>query len=393
MWIDSITQVNKDDWNALAIPLSTPFLEWEFFYLLEMSKSVDPDKGWIPYHLTLWRGSRLIAIAPLFIKLNSEGEFLYDYHWANYYNQLGGSYFPKMLGMTPFTPVTGYQFLIASGEKEYEINQLLLSLIDNFCLNNFFSSCHFLFPDFRWRVQIETLGYNTWIHNGFIWLNQNYSSFDEFLHTFKSGQRKNIKREKNSLHMNGLTIQYHEGENIPPHFFSLMYECYSNTCDKYSESKTKYLTQKFFLELPNVYLHRVMFIAAYSKENSHLPISLSFYIKKGHRLYGRYWGTQSYYPFLHFNMCYYQSIEYAIAHKLKVFDPGAGGDHKPRRGFPHYLMFSLHRFYNMQMQHVIQEYLKEINMSEIKTMLIENKELPFKIPKSKVFYGIQWRNQ
>jgi uncharacterized protein len=377
VWSNRLADIPQAAWDAMALPLSTPFLEWYWLNSLETSGSAIARTGWLPNHLTIWRGADLLAAAPLYIKGHSYGEFVFDQEWADVAYRIGLDYYPKLLGMTPFTPAEGYRFLIAPGEDEDALTDLMVAAIDDFCIHNHLSGCNFLFVDPDWQAQLERRGYGSWMHHSYIWQNQDFGTFDGYLGAFNANQRRNIKRERKAVGEAGLSLKILTGEDIPQPMFSQMYRFYSDTCDKFMWG-SKYLTQKFFEQLYPRYTHRTVFIAAYLDENPHHPLGMSFCITKGDQLYGRYWGSDREIDCLHFDACYYTPIEWAIAHGIQRFDPGAGGRHKKRRGFPATPNYSLHRFYNKRFAQIFQHYISEINAAEAQAIAQVNAELPLK---------------
>lgn len=375
-WIQKIAEIPKNQWDALAQPLATPFMEWEWIHNLESSGSATLKTGWQPCHLTVWRDRQLIAAAPLYIKSHSYGEFVFDHQWADLSHRLGVRYYPKLLGMIPFTPAVGYRFLIAPNEDEATITELMVSAIDHFCDRNRLSGCHFLFVDPNWRLVMEQQGFSSWLHHSYIWTNQGFNNFDDYLAVFNANQRRNIKRERKAVTQAGLFIKTLAGEEIPHHLFPLIYRFYSNTCEKFYWG-SKYLTHKFFEQLYPNYQERVVLIAAYRDENEHKPIGLSFCLRKDNNFYGRYWGAFEEYDCLHFEACYYQPIEWAISQGITMFDPGAGGQHKKRRGFPATANHSLHRFYHPRMSQIFSRYIDEVNLMEQEEIDAINQDLPF----------------
>lgn len=379
-WIHQIAEIPKEAWDPLAQPLTTPFFEWDWLHTLESSGSATGKAGWMPCHLTVWRDRRLVAAAPLYLKGHSYGEFVFDHQFADLSERLGLSYYPKLLGMSPFTPAEGYRFLIAPDEDEEELLRLMVAEIDHFCDRNQISSCHFLYVDPQWQARLQQCGFSPWRHHNYIWHNDQYGSFDDYLKAFNANQRRNIKRERKAMAKSGLTLKTLSGDEIPRALFPLMYRFYENTCDKFGWWGSKYLTKRFFEQLYSTYRHRVLFVAAYP-ESSHgddrHPVGMSFCLTKGDRLYGRYWGSHDEIDCLHFNVCYYQPIEWAIDHKIKVFDPGAGGRHKKRRGFPATPNVSLHRFYSSRLSKIILPYLQQVNEMEEREVAAINEDLPF----------------
>jgi uncharacterized protein len=376
-WVNCLTDVPQAAWDALAMPLSTPFLEWDWLINLETSGSATSKTGWLPNHLVVWRGQTLIAAAPLYLKGHSYGEFVFDQEWADLAHRMGISYYPKLLGMIPFTPAEGYRFLIAPGEDEALLTDLMVEAIDRFCQRNRISGCHFLFADPQWRSQLEQRGFMSWMHHSYIWQNEQFENFDGYLGAFNANQRRNIKRERKAVASAGLQLRIYSGDDIPEPLFGQMYRFYSDTCEKFMWG-SKYLTPKFFKQLYPTYAHRVMFVAAYAEDKPHAPIGMSFCITKGDRLYGRYWGSDREIDCLHFDACYYTPIEWAIAHGIQRFDPGAGGRHKKRRGFPAMPNYSLHRFYHERFSQVFAHYIDEINAAEQRTIEQVNQDLPLK---------------
>jgi predicted N-acyltransferase len=345
-----------------------------------VSHSATAHAGWLPNHLILWRDRTLIAAAPLYLKGHSQGEFVFDHQWAELASRLGIEYYPKLLGMTPFTPAEGYRFLISPGEDEEEITALMLHEIDSFCVKHRISSCHFLYVDPQWRPILEKQGLTTWLHHSFIWKNADFTTFDDYLTGFNANQRRNIKRERKAVEQAGLKLQAMTGDEIPPSMFPLMYDFYADTCDKFGWWGSKYLTKQFFEQLYHNYRHRVVFFAAYHQEDQdqRQPLGMSFCLFKDNQLYGRYWGSFQDIDCLHFDACYYTPIAWAIAHNIQTFDPGAGGKHKKRRGFPATPNHSLHRFYNHRLEKIILPWIREVNHIEQQEIDAINAELPFK---------------
>lgn len=375
-WQQRMADIPQAAWDALAQPLKTPFLEWEWLNNLEISGSATARTGWQPCHLTIWKGRELVTAAPFYVKGHSYGEFVFDHQWANLAARLGIEYYPKLLGMTPFTPAEGYRFLMAPGEDEFTLTEIMVSQIDHFCDRNGLSGCNFLFVDPQWRKTMENYGFTSWLHHSYIWQNQGFSGFDDYLKMFNANQRRNIKRERKSVEQTGLTIKTLAGEEIPHHLFPLIYRFYSSTCDKFYWG-SKYLTRQFFENLYPNYQHRVVLVAAFSENNPDHPVGLSFCLRKDENLYGRYWGSLQEFDCLHFEACYYQPINWAIQQGITLFDPGAGGQHKRRRGFPATPNYSLHRFYNQRMSQILLHYIDEINQMEQDEIDAINQDLPF----------------
>ncbi|MEA5470902.1 GNAT family N-acetyltransferase, partial [Spirulina sp. 06S082] len=357
--------------------LETPFLEWEWLNNLETSGSVAAKTGWQPCHLTVWRDRQLVAAAPLYLKGHSYGEFVFDHQWGDLAHRLGVSYYPKLLGMTPFTPAVGYRFLMAEGEDEDTLTEIMVAAIDHFCDRNQLSGCNFLFVDPEWRKVMESHGFSSWLHHSYIWGNLDFQTFDDYLKVFNANQRRNIKRERKSVTKAKLRMEVYTGEEIPHFLYPMIYQFYSSTCSKFYWG-SQYLTRKFFEQLYPNYSDRVVLFAAYSDEqDTRKPVGMSFCLRKDKNLYGRYWGSLEEFDCLHFEACYYKPIEWAISQGIQMFDPGAGGRHKRRRGFLATPNHSLHRFYDPRMRKILCSYIDEINDMEQQEIEAINQDLPF----------------
>ncbi|MBF0450283.1 MAG: N-acetyltransferase [Candidatus Magnetomorum sp.] len=379
VWNPSIERIDRQQWNHLAIPLQNPFMEWEWLYMLESSKSVCLERGWQPIHLTLYENDRLIAAAPLYIKMNSDGEYVYDLDWIQISKRIDISYYPKMVGMTPLTPVPGYRFLIDPDYDEMMTTRIMVNLINFYCKHHNISCCNFLHVDTQWLSVMFFMNFVEWKHYTYQWHNEGYEVFDNFLNIFNANQRKNIKRERKALCNQKIEIKTHVDENIPPVFYSKLSVFYERSMDKFGPAGNKYLTPNFFARIATHYNHRSLFISACPEGHPDDPLALAYFVHKNKMLYGRYWGTDVGIPFLHFNVCYYGGIEWAIQNKIQQFDPGAGGGHKPRRGFPATPVYSLHQFYDSRLHYLLQKNIDKINALEQQEIDLLNANLPFSV--------------
>ena len=376
-WIDRINAVAGPDWDRLASSLTTPLLEWEWLHQLEASGSLRPEVGWMPFHLTVWRENTLAAAAPLYIKGHSAGEFVFDHAWADVAQRLGIRYYPKLVGMSPFSPIIGYRFLVAPEEDERHLTKMMLDAIDRFCQQNRLSGCSFLFVDPNWQAYLTDGGFTGWRHQSYVWQNPGFDTFEDYLAIFNANQRRNIRKERQSMQKFGITLETLTGDAIPQSYFSIMYRYYERTNDLYGPWGCKYLNPEFFNALYDRYRHRLLIVAAYESAGGRLPIGMSFLLFKGDRLYGRYWGCEHDVRHLHFNACYYTPIEWAIANNIRYFDPGMGSAHKVRRGFESISNFSQHRFYDERLQQLLRHHIDEINRQEKHHIDQLNRSLPF----------------
>jgi len=375
IWNGDIGNIDRNQWNRLAIPMKNPFLEWEWLYMLEKSESICPARGWYPNHLTLYEKNKMIAAAPLYLKTNSDGEYVFDIDWMNIAKRNEISYYPKMVGMTPLTPVPGYRFIIDRQLDEMLVTRMMVNLINQYCKQKKIAGCHFLYVDSKWVSIMHYMRFVEWKHYSFQWHNSGFQSFEDFLKKLKPSHRRNVKREIKALDKQNIHIKIHENKNIPTSYFSKMAQFYNNTGVKYDPEAESFFKPAFFEYLSKFFRHRSMFIGAYANEKPEEPLALAYFTHKDQFLSGRYWGSGFDIPFLHFNVCYYHAIKWAIENNIQIFDPGAGGNHKIKRGFPAISVYSLHFYYDWRLQFFLLQHIDEINQLEEEEMNIINRNL------------------
>ncbi|MFZ1984840.1 MAG: GNAT family N-acetyltransferase, partial [Desulfatitalea sp.] len=281
------------------------------------------------------------------------------------------------VGMSPATPAVGYRFLIDAAADGAEIQREMLRAIDAFCVDMGLSGAHLLFVDPVWRQSLGDSGFAAWHHQSFLWQNPGCAVFDDYLRPFKSSQRRNIHRERRQMERSGIRLQALAGEAIDPAWAGRMYDYYLNTNAQYGPWAARYLNESFFKGIFNHYRHRLLLIAACQKEDPDPPVALSLLLRKGDQLIGRYWGCADTIKDLHFNMCFYEPIQWAIDHHIRTFDPGAGSPHKLYRGFAAVANTSLHRFYEPHLKMLFQRFIDGINQVEQANIDALNAQLPF----------------
>ena len=350
-------------WNSLAEPLDSPFFEWDWLRLLEDSGSVCPERGWYPRHLLLHSGGRLVGALPMYLKWHSDGEFVFDQLWAEAAERLGLPYYPRLVGVTPFTPATGLRFLTDPTCNQPSLSRQMFETIEQYCRNNGVQGAALLFTEPEFSATAEEHGFTTWQHQGYLWRNKNFHTFDDFLATVNANRRKAIRHERKALAASGITVEIVTGDDIPDSFFPLMRQLYDKTNAKFGPWGCRYLTPELFDGLAAAFRHRLAFAAAY-RPGRHDPVAMALLAYKGDRLLGRYWGAFEDIPFLHFELCYYAPIAWAIAHGIARYDPGMGGAHKARRGFVSVPSCSSHRFFDSRMDIIFRSHIDRVNQLE-----------------------------
>jgi hypothetical protein len=336
-----MADVPREAWDALLPPDGPPFLEWTFLETLERTGCAAPDKGWAPAHLTLWRGTELLAAAPAYVKSHSMGEFFYnDFRWPAVAAQVGVRYFPKLVVAVPFGPATGPRVLVAPGEDRAALTAALAQAAAELARAQGWSSVGGLF-----LAEADLPG---WLAAGYVrgaglqfhWTNRGYKSFDDFLARFSAKRRHMLKSERAQPARDGTRVRTIRGADLTPEVLAFASRCYDHTVEAHAWN-APHLNEAFFLAMGEHFAHRAEVVLA---EEGGRPIAAAFNLRGDKRLYGRQWGAIEDRRFLHFNVCYYHSIERCIADGLEAFEPGAGGEHKMPRGFEPTLVHSAHWF-------------------------------------------------
>ena len=334
----SIADIPAAEWAAW-FDSDYPFLRHDFLLGLERSGCTNQSSGWVPFHLVLRDNGEAVAAAPCFLKGHSYGEYVFDWAWADAWHRQGLEYYPKIVSAVPFTPATGPRFWTNS--TKVGALACFISAVTELCKERGITGWHILFNDDFPEESALPEGSN-FVERGtcqFHWFNHSYTSFDDFLNTFSSRKRKNLKKERNSIFRQGLSLTTHRGSAITGDQWQFFHFCYQTTYAKRS-GHGGYLTKEFFLEVcPSLGDIPVMVIA---KNEAGVPVAAALYFESSTTLYGRYWGCLQEFDNLHFEACYYRGIEYCIERGLQRFDPGAQGEHKIQRGFEPTLTRSLH---------------------------------------------------
>ncbi len=372
----SIKEINKKTWNELVKDIHNPFYDWQWLYNLELSKSVARETGWQPLYFLAYENEEICGIAPLFLKNHSYGEFIFDQSFVRLAQDLNLNYYPKLIGMSPYSPINGYQFLYKQNQNKREITHSLIRNIDNFALKNKILSCNFLYVNEDWGQYLKSLGYKEWLNISSEWNSQGEKTFDDFLSRFNSNQKRNIKKERKSIAKQNLAIKIHTEDSINREIMKKMHNFYEQHCLRWGVWGSKYLTYEFFENILDNRKSLLIFSA--SRNNSDNTLAMSMCLKNDKNIWGRYWGSKEEIPNLHFELCYYQPINWAIQNKITSFDPGAGGKHKRRRGFFAKGTKSFHKWFNKNMEDIISPWLSKVNSQTLTEIELENDSIPFK---------------
>ena len=337
-FISSINQVSAMQWDNLC-PASYPFIRHRFLAALELSGSCSAKNGWQPHHLLMEEDGKLVAALPGYIKSHSYGEYVFDWAWADAYHRYGHEYYPKLISAIPFTPCYGARLLVAPGQSAEQLYLRMFACIQQEVERLGLSGWHCLFPADSESRRWEDAGTVMRLGCQFHWFNRDYQGFENFLAQLSSRKRKTLRKERQQVAAQGLRFEWLTGSQLTPEICAHFYQLYRNTYRKRS-GHDGYLSADFFARLGPDLADMTLLIRVLNSDGDAIAAALFFYDEC--TLYGRYWGCLEEYQFLHFETCYYQGIEFAIAHGLQRFDGGAQGEHKLARGFEPLLTYSNH---------------------------------------------------
>jgi len=351
-----VSEIEPAAWDRLAAGENdSPFIEWRFLQSLEAAGTIEAETGWIPRFPIVKRDGEIIAAAPAYVKLHSQGEFVFDFAWANLAERLGVEYYPKLLVGVPFTPVTGPRLLIAPGEDRPTLLRTLGEVLVEMCRAMDLSSVHVNFTSAEETEALARVGFHERYGIQYHWYRKGESTWEEYLGRFNSKRRNQLKRERRELDKQGVTIQTLEGDALRGRA-DLAFRLYRSTVDKFFWGR-RYLTQQAFEAWTETLGDRMRLVLATTSDGEVVAGAVNF--EKGRRLYGRYWGCFRELRHLHFNVCYYHGVEECLRRGLDVFEPGAGGEHKLVRGFEPTIMRSAHHLRDARCDHLIGRHLAE----------------------------------
>jgi hypothetical protein len=351
--VEQLAQVPAAQWDACA-GVDNPFVSHAFLQALEESGSVTSETGWLPQHLLLEDdGGKLLGAVPMYLKNHSHGEYVFDHGWASSYEHAGGRYYPKLQAAVPFTPATGPRLLIHP-EAGPEAADYLIAAMVEVAQRCKVSSLHVTFPR---RAEWEKLGQGGFLHRlgrQFHWENDGYKSFDDFLEALNSRKRKQIRRERRDAIADGLEIETLNGADLRREHWDAFFRFYMSTSDR--KWGSAYLTREFFSLLHDRMADKVVLVMT-KKAGRYVAGALN--LLGSDTLFGRNWGCIGDWPFLHFELCYYQAIDWAIAHGLKRVEAGAQGRHKIQRGYMPKPTYSAHWIAHTGLRRAVANFVDE----------------------------------
>jgi len=363
--------ITASAWDALQLA-GVPFLRHRFFEALERSGAIGTDTGWELRFLTAHDNDRLVGGLPLFQKMHSWGEFVFDFAWANAYQRHGLNYYPKLVVATPYTPATGPRLLTHAAADRTQVQHALLAAART--LEPAASSLHLQFVTTEESAYLKSQGLLTRIDCQFHWHNQNFGSFEDFLISFTADKRKKVKRERRRVSEAGITFQMREGCMLTPKEWERIYALHANTFHRHGNQP--YLSLPFFLDL-SAHLTKTLYIA--TAHCNDLIIATAIFFRGVDTLYGRYWGADADYHSLHFETCYHQGIEYCIKENIQHFEPGTQGEHKIARGFSPTLTHSAHDIREPRFRAAIDDFLEEERLGVLGYAQAVTDHVPYKV--------------
>jgi predicted N-acyltransferase len=375
--LTSLTGVAAEDWDACANPDSqvyNPFLRHAFLLAMEESGSAVSETGWLGQHLVLEDADGTVqAVMPLYLKNHSQGEYIFDYGWADAFHRAGGNYYPKLLSAVPFTPAGGRRLLVRDSPNAagYETSLLAGSLTRLDKLQS--SSLHFNFlPEDSWEA-LGRQGFLQRTDQQFHWLNDGYQSFDGFLEALASRKRKNLRKERAKALENGIEVEWLTGETLTEAHWDAFFHFYMDTGQR--KWGTPYLTRRFFSMINDCMADDILLIMA-KRDGQYIAGALNFI--GGDTLFGRNWGCIEDHPFLHFELCYYQAIDFAIARGLKRAEAGAQGTHKLARGYVPHRTYSAHYIAHEGLREAVGNYLESERQYVDNDIAVLSNHTPFR---------------
>jgi predicted N-acyltransferase len=374
--VERIADIPAASWDACANRASAPFnplVSHAFFQACEDSGSATSRTGWGANHLVVEDEGEVIAVLPLYLKSHSRGEYVFDHSWADAYTRAGGRYYPKLQATVPFSPVPGPRLLVRDGPERARSQRILLEALTAIAKANHVSSAHITFlQEDEWALA-GAHGFLQRTDQQFHWHNKGYTAFSDFLAELSSNRRKNLRRERERALEPGISFDWITGRDITEDHWDHFFTFYMDTGSR--KWGSPYLTRKFFSLIGETMSQHTLLVMA-KRAGRYIAGALNFI--GGDALFGRNWGAIEHHPFLHFEACYYQAIDFAIAHKLSRVEAGAQGMHKLARGYMPVPTYSAHWIADPSFRKAVERYLKEERRSVSEDMEALAEHGPFR---------------
>ena len=346
--LTAASEIARADWERLTPP-QHPFLNADFFAILERNEAAGPACGWYPHHLVARDcAGQVLGIAPSYVKTNSHGDFVRDWAWADVYKRLGKVYYPKLLTALPHTPASGPRLLAGDAA----VQDRLIAAGKDLVADNQLSSWHIALPTADEVERCRAHGFLVSHDVQFQWRDHGYGDFDGFLGSFTSERRRKVKAQRRRVAESGLAIEVRHGDEISPELWPALHRIYASTFDKFGNYAA--FSAACFTELGATLGRQLVVFIAFDQG---VPVAVSICFRSDQTLYGRYWGCIGEYHSLHFELCFYQGIAYCLREGLSTFEPGAGGEHKVARGFEPTVVRSCHWIVDERMRQLIGRHL------------------------------------
>jgi uncharacterized protein len=354
--LETVKVKHEDDFPAQLSTrgkVGNPFVSHDFLSSLEDSSSVGVHSGWQPHYLLAEESDGTLAgAAPCYLKSHSRGEYVFDHGWADAFERAGGDYYPKLQVAVPFTPVTGPRLLVPPGPRADSVRGALADALAHIAADNGLSSAHVTFlTEAEWRL-LGARGFLQRTDQQFHWENAGYATFDDFLAALSSRKRKTIRRERKEALENGIEVRWLTGSDLAEEVWDAFFAFYMETGSR--KWGRPYLTRQFFSIVGERMGDRILLVMA-RRAGRWIAGAINFIGDDA--LYGRNWGAIEHHPFLHFELCYYQAIDFAIANGIKRVEAGAQGEHKLARGYLPKTTYSAHFIANPALRRAIGDYL------------------------------------
>ena len=371
--VDAVARLDRAVWDRCA-GAGNPFVSWEFLNALEESGSVGARAGWLPQHAVLEDGAgAILGVAPMYLKNHSQGEYVFDWGWADAYERAGGRYYPKLIVAVPFTPVTGPRLLVPPGPRRAELQRVLIGALVRIAGKLGVTNLHITFPTAEEAALADEVGLLQRRAFQYHWHNRDYGSFDDFLAALASRKRKAIRKERAAVADAGIEVRALTGGDLRSDHWDTFHRFYTDTYDR--KWGYPYLTRRFFRLLHERMADRVLLVWA-SADGAPVAGALNFIGEDA--LYGRNWGCAADIRFLHFETCYYRAIDFAIAHGLHRVEAGTQGPHKVQRGYLPVETWSAHWIADDRFRSAVADFLDRESAAIRHEMAIMARHAPYR---------------